>query len=62
MYPGLPGDPGPSRVRALPRRYASSMNDQLLRDILSELKKMNKKLDDLATAVNGVEQAVWESE
>jgi len=32
---------------------------QLLRDILSELKKVNRKLDELNSATAGVEQAVY---
>ncbi|MHA6695626.1 hypothetical protein [Homoserinimonas sp. A520] len=34
---------------------------QLLRDIVSELKKINKKLDDLNTATAAVEGAVWDT-
>lgn len=38
------------------------MDEQLLRNILSELKKMNKKLDELKTATSGVENAVWQTD
>lgn len=34
---------------------------QLLRDIVAELKKINKKLDDLGSTATSVEAAVWES-
>jgi hypothetical protein len=37
------------------------MTDQLLRDILSELKKVNQKLDDLTNGVAQVEGAIYDS-
>lgn len=34
---------------------------QLLRDILAELKKITKKLDEVKTATEGVESAVYDT-
>lgn len=38
-----------------------SNEEQLLRQILSELKTANKNLEKLASAIDGVERAVWEA-
>jgi len=34
---------------------------QLLREVLAELKKITKKLDELNTAASGIEGAVWDT-
>ena len=42
--------------------YALAMTDtQLLREVLAELKKITKKLDELNTAASGIEGAVWDT-
>lgn len=37
-------------------------DEQLLRQILAELKTVNKNLEKVASGVDGVERAVWEGQ